>query len=270
MKRRMKKQQLWIRDSDGILRGIQLTNTVWFKLYVDIPILSTHLQKLFRNCFRLCHHSYLELLSEMRGGELFSGWINPDSVGSPPLNMVLLLSGALRYIGRGWTFNDMEEATAISREAIYTFFHKFLLYGSTVLYHKHVTVPATTIYCAKFESVFSSAGFNGYIESSDSTHIGMHSCASWAAHNHLGHKLNIPSRTYNVTVTHWRQILDSTSGHQSTWNNKTIVLLDELVRGVNTGDIYGDNEFKLLERDKKGNLIIPDNNIKLIYGFHLS
>ena len=161
--------------------------------------------------------------------------------------MVLLLLGALRYIGRCWTFNDIEEATTISRKAIRTFFHTFLLYGSNVLYHKHVTVPATTTGCAKFESVFSLAGFNGCIGSSGGTHIGMHS--------RDGHKLNIPSRTYNVTVTHWRQILGSTLGHPSTWNDKTIVFFDELVRGVNTGDIYGDNKFKLLERDREGNII---------------
>ena len=35
MKRTMTKYQLWIRDSDGILRRIQPTDTMWFKLYVD-------------------------------------------------------------------------------------------------------------------------------------------------------------------------------------------------------------------------------------------
>jgi hypothetical protein len=66
--------------------------------------------------------------------------------------------------------------------------------------------------------------------------------------------LNIPSRTYNVTVTHWRQILGTTCGHPSTWNDKTIVLFDELVQGVNNGDKYSDNEFKLLEYDINGNV----------------
>ena len=98
-----------------------------------------------------------------------------------------------------------------------------------------------------FESVFASAGFNGCIKSTDGTHIGMHSCATWAGHSHTGHKLNIPSRTYNVTVTHWRQILGTTCGHPSTLNDKTIVLFDELVQGVKIGDKYSDNEFKLLE-----------------------
>ena len=57
MKRRMKKKPLWIRDSDGKLREMQPTDTVWFKLYVEIPILGTRIRRLFRNRFRLCHSS---------------------------------------------------------------------------------------------------------------------------------------------------------------------------------------------------------------------
>ena len=209
-----------------MLREIQLTDTIWFKLYLKILILSTPLQKLSRNRFCLCHHSYLELLSEMRGDELFARWMNSDCFGLPPSNMPLLHLGALRYIRRGWTFDDIEEKTAISREILRTFFHNFLLYGSNVLYHKYVIVSATKTDCAKFESEFLLAGFNGRMGYFDGTHIGMHSCASWAAHNHLCHKLNILLRTYNMTVTHWRKILGSTSGHPSIWNDKTIAIFD--------------------------------------------
>ena len=123
--------------------------------------------------------------------------------GTAPSDIALLLLGALRYIGRNFTFNDIEEANGISREVNRSFFHQFILYGSTVLYHQHVTIPATTTNPSKFEEIFRSAGFNGCCGSTDATHIGMLHCAVWAAHNHLGHKLSIPSRTYNVTVTHW-------------------------------------------------------------------
>ena len=117
-----------------------------------------------------------------------------------------------------------------------------------MLYHKHVIVPATAINCAKFESVFPLAGFNGGIRSPDGTHIGTHLCASEAAHNHHGHKFIIPSRTYNVTVTNWIQIFGITYVHLSTWNDKTIVpFFDELVRGVNTGDIYSDDDINYLK-----------------------
>ena len=83
----------------------------------------------------------------------------------------------------------------------------------------------------------------------------MLSCASWATHNHTGHKLNFPSRTYNTTVTHWRQILGTTSGHPCTWNDKTVVLYDELICGVNDGINVSDYEFTLFEYDDNNNII---------------
>jgi len=49
--------------------------------------------------------------------------------------------GSLHYLGRGWTFDDVEENTAISKEVQRTFFHRFVKFGSTVLYEKYVLTP---------------------------------------------------------------------------------------------------------------------------------
>jgi hypothetical protein len=38
----------------------------------------------------------------------------------------LLVLGLLRYIGRGWTFDDIKEQTAISNEVHRLFFHTFI------------------------------------------------------------------------------------------------------------------------------------------------
>ena len=65
----------------------------------------------------------------------------------------------------------------------------------------------------------------------------------------------IPSRTYNVTARHWRQILCNNSGHHDTWNNKAIVNYDDLVRGVNNGEIFSKNEFKILEYNEHRNIV---------------
>ena len=79
----------------------------------------------------------------------------------------------------------------------------------------------------------------------------MWSCTSWATIHHKGHKLNIPSRSCNIIVSHSLQILYSTSRHPSTWNDKSIILYDTLVRGVHTGEIYLDCEFELLKYNEK-------------------
>lgn len=86
------------------------------------------------------------------------------------------------------------------------------------------------------------------------THIGMLCSAYWAAHNHLDHKLNVPSRTYNATVTHLWQILGNTCGHPTILHDTTIILYNNLVKYVNYVDYFSDNEFTLFESD--GNKIL--------------
>lgn len=58
---------------------------------------------------------------------------------STPLSLLILC--ALRYLGRGWTFDDLSENTCISEEVIRIFFHQFILFGSTELYEKFVVTP---------------------------------------------------------------------------------------------------------------------------------
>ena len=69
----------------------------------------------------LTHESSLELLSDINDNYIFSRWKHPDICGNEVSNVSLLLLGALRYIGRGFTFDDVDEATAISQEVIRKF-----------------------------------------------------------------------------------------------------------------------------------------------------
>ena len=64
--------------------------------------------------------------------------------------------------------------------------------------------------------------------------------------------MNVPARTYNVTVDHSRRILGSTTGHPDTWNDKMLVLFDDLICNVHHGKLYKDYEFKLYEKDVNG------------------
>jgi len=60
------------------------------------------------------------------------------------------------------------------------------------------------------------------------------------------------ARTFNLTVNHRRQILSTTQGHPARWNDKTLVLFDDFVRGVFEGKIMEDVEFELFEKDRNG------------------
>lgn len=254
-RRSVKKHRLLVRGTDGQLKEYTTKDTLWYQLYCSRGDLCDRLLLKFRNRFRIPHHYYKELVEEISNDEMFNRWTGKDCTGEPSSCLSLLILGSFRYLARAFTFDDLEEATAISRENHRQFFQVFIKYGSTTFYEKHVTIPAKTACPSVFEELFKQAGFNGCIGSGDATHVGMLSCASWATIQHKGHKLHIPSRSYNITVSHSRQILYSTSGHPSTWNDKSIVLFDTLIRGVHDGDIHSDYEFELLEYDNNGNIV---------------
>jgi len=60
---------------------------------------------------------------------LFDRWRpgKKDATGNEAAPIVLLVLCALRYLGRGWTFDDLTENTAISEEVIRVFFHQFIV-----------------------------------------------------------------------------------------------------------------------------------------------
>ena len=163
-----------------------------------------------------------------------------------------MLLGSLRYIGRGWTFDDIEECTAIHEETHRQFFHVFLHWGSTTLFAAHVRTPSTKEDALRNMQEMAQAGFHGCLGSSDATHVGMEKCTTWLAQAHMGPKLNMPSRTYNMTVNHRRRILSTTFGHPARWNYKTIQLFDEWLKGLYDGAILGDFQFVLLEKTENG------------------
>lgn len=71
----------------------------------------------------------------------------------------LLLLGSLRYLGRGWTFGDLEENTAISAGAKCQFFHASILWGSTTPYKEYQ--PTTEAMADDCAQEMSHAGFHG-------------------------------------------------------------------------------------------------------------
>jgi len=85
--------------------------------------------------------------------------------------MELLLLGTLRYLGRGWTFDDLEESTAISGEVHCVFFHAFIDFGSDFLYNKHVITPSNYHNATTHMEEFTEAGLPGAVGSTDATHI---------------------------------------------------------------------------------------------------
>ena len=96
------------------------------------------------------------------------------------------------------------------------------------------------------------AGFIGCCGSSDATHVLMDKCTHRLRQAHTSFKLQGAARSYNITVNHRRRILFSTNGHPSRWNDKTLVLFDDFMRGIHNGTVLDDVVFELYERDIDG------------------
>ena len=95
----------------------------------------------------------------------------------------LLVLCVLRYLGRGWTIDCLHENTIINPETIRTFIHTFLQYGSTVLFDKYVSQPATSDELQDCNFEFNIAGLSGCIGSTDATHIVMEKCSYRLRHD---------------------------------------------------------------------------------------
>ena len=188
-------------------------------LYANREPRNDRQSRLFRS--RLPHANFLELTEDISRDSLFKRWLCNDIANDQSNDIKLLLLESLRYLGRGWTFDNIGEITYISLEIPRQFFNAMIKFESTVLYNRHVT--STDV--STSEELFQTTDFDGCIGSSDTTHIGMLSYSIWVRINHLGYKLNIPSRTYNTTVSYCGQKLGTTSGHPSTWNGKTIIYM---------------------------------------------
>ena len=57
------------------------------------------------------------------------------------------------------------------------------------------------------KNLFKKTGFHGCIGSTYGTHVELEACTSWTSNEHKGFKLNKPSRNYNVTCNHSREML---------------------------------------------------------------
>jgi hypothetical protein len=61
----------------------------------------------------LPYTSYKELVRQIQADNRFKRWCGQKWNGKKLLPAELLLLGLLKYLGRGWTFDDIEEQTMI-------------------------------------------------------------------------------------------------------------------------------------------------------------
>ena len=131
--RPVKSHKLYVRNSDGSLRVIAPRDTLWYLLYIQTPPQNARMARKFRMRFRLPHSNFMALSMTVSEHAMFERWSKCDCYYANPSDTRLLMLEALRYFGRGFTVDDIEEATAISAETHRQVFHIWIEYGSTIL-----------------------------------------------------------------------------------------------------------------------------------------
>jgi hypothetical protein len=260
--KRAEKGVCFYMDEDGVQQVVPPEMSLWYNLYACPEARAEdHDQrflKKFRRRFRCPYPLYLELCDlAINDPYYFRRWKpgTTDAVGreSAPIHLMILTS--LRYLGRGWTFDDCEEATAVSEDVCRVFFHEFISFGKNVLYPKYVVAPNTREDAAACSAEFAQAGLPGAIGSMDATHVCHERIQFRLRQLHLAQKLHTSARSYNIVTNHQRRILSTTTGHPATWNDKTLVTFDEWVMGIRTGKYLSDLEFDLYEEQADGTVI---------------
>ena len=99
------------------LEELKPKDTIWYRLYVALPPRNKRIHDLFRTRFRVPYSAYLNLLEDISNHPSFAEYHRCDCIGHRSTLLPLLLLGSLRYLGRSWTFEDLEESIAISRES---------------------------------------------------------------------------------------------------------------------------------------------------------
>lgn len=213
---------------------------MWSIQYVVAPNVSR---------FQLPFNAFNDFVVYSNDGNYFPQSLGCNVAGKAASPLELMISGALRFLGRGWTFDDNEEATSMSEENHCHFFNKFIKFGSTILFNELVRTPQTLDEAKAHMAEFKLAGLPGTCTSSDAISIIHEMCLHQLQLAHKGFKMKDPStQAYNLTANHQRGVLGTTSGYPGSFNDMTVILCNNFICNIKSAAIFDDHTFELLEQ----------------------
>ncbi len=242
----------------------------WYRDYVlnqDKWINKKAKAKKFRRRFRMPMIAFQRFMMKLRTENYFPAAESVNALGHLGVPLEILVLGSLRYLGRGWTFDDLEEATGVHEETHRRFFHNFVSQCRHRLYKEFVRQPDTLAEIEDSQAEFEEAGFDGCIGSCDATHVIMERCPGKLKNQHIGGKLSQTARAYQITVNHRRRILSSTIGLPGKWNDKTVIRFDTFLTSIHRGELYGNILYELFS--KGGRKVIVQGLWILVDGGYL-
>ena len=207
----VKKRKFMTRVYEGYNPTIAL-NSEWYLNYViksRLPM-SKVAASTFRRRSRMPYASFISLVKDAREDNWFPDYENCKALGQKGAPLEILMLGSLRCLGRGWTFDDLFEATYVSQDVHRVFLKVYTKACRKHLHPKWVKRPETEedIEDCMHESKL--AGFDGCIGSADVTHMVLERCYSRLKNQNSGSKSSHSTRAYQFVVNHRRQIISST------------------------------------------------------------
>ena len=170
----------------------------WGKLYRsgDLEDPTSRACKKFRRRWVLPEFSTLQELIRLAHDEMgYSQRETHNGRRVPPLPLKVL--GYLRVVGRGHSFDDVEENTGISETAFRVFFHDFSERGARFLYPMFVSMPSSAAEIRKVEEHYARVGMPGCCGSTDVVHVWWDACPAMLRSAHKG-KESYPTRAFSV------------------------------------------------------------------------
>ena len=192
----------------------------------------------FKSRFRLPYELYEQIVEELREmpGYVAENAQNCASRHSIPLEYVLV--SVLRVAGRGWCFDDVEEASGIGRSTISSKYHTFVAQYVEDWYQQWVSMPETPEEIKEVTDMYEVQGVPGAVGSIDCVHRAWQCCPWSVRHLHIG-KEGFPTRAYEVVCDNRLLVRSVTRGFPGAYNDTTVVRHDYTVSEMRKGKYAG-------------------------------
>jgi hypothetical protein len=191
-----------------------------------------HAEDKFKSRFRLPFDLFEQILSEIRGRDGYVASNDLDShlpkCGRASIPVDIMFMAVLRIAGRGWCFDDVEEASGIGLSTVAGYYHTFVRQYVDDWYDEWVYLPSTPEQIEEVTSVYEVQGLPGCVGSVDVVHLWWGRCEWALRHMHIG-KEGFPTRAYEVVADGVKRIRSVTPGFPGALNDKTIVRHDHAV-----------------------------------------
>jgi hypothetical protein len=197
---------LWRKDEAGVAHRVDPRATDWCRDCVsEANTSATNFHKKLRARFRLPRAAFTSLIEECKQSQWLAKHESRRARGlQQPRPIELHTLGALRCVGRGWAFGDLEQATKTPLSQRQRFLADFLEIGSAVWRDEWARRPSTAEEANKHCHEFTMAGFPGCLGPADATRVVHLGIPAWLREVHSSHEEGRPARTQDYIVNHRR------------------------------------------------------------------